>query len=132
MASRRGRVGRQRRDRALERHRRGRLSPAMVLVKPLHSLTFALLHLVRKQLSVVVPPALAATAQGIYGGRRPRHDDRHHDTGIRSTLRRSRPTRVLGHGAASCRCVADRVRDAQGIDQSVGVKSDLVGASIAA
>ena len=71
MASRRGRLGRQRRDRALERHRRGRLLPAMVLVKPLHSLTFALLHLARKQmLCVVVPPALAATAQGIYGGRR--------------------------------------------------------------
>jgi MFS transporter, PPP family, 3-phenylpropionic acid transporter len=38
--------------------------PAMALVKPLHNLTFALLHLARKQLSVVVPPALAATAQG--------------------------------------------------------------------
>jgi PPP family 3-phenylpropionic acid transporter len=37
--------------------------------KPLHGLTFALLHLAYMQmLSVVVPPALAATAQGIYGG----------------------------------------------------------------
>jgi MFS transporter, PPP family, 3-phenylpropionic acid transporter len=43
--------------------------PAMVLVEPLHGLTFALLHLACMQmLSVIVPPALAATAQGIYGG----------------------------------------------------------------
>ena len=43
--------------------------PAMVLVEPLHGLTFALLHLAcMKMLSVVAPPALAATAQGIYGG----------------------------------------------------------------
>jgi MFS transporter, PPP family, 3-phenylpropionic acid transporter len=35
--------------------------PAMVLVEPLHGLTFALLHLACMQmLSVVVPPALAA------------------------------------------------------------------------
>src|SRR3984885_9266954 len=41
----------------------------MVLVEPLHGLTFALLHLACMQmLSVVAPPALAATAQGIYGG----------------------------------------------------------------
>ena len=43
--------------------------PAMALVEPLHGLTFALLHLACMQmLSVVVPPALAATAQAIYGG----------------------------------------------------------------
>ncbi len=43
--------------------------PAMALVEPLHGLTFALLHLACMQmLAVVVPPALAATAQGIYGG----------------------------------------------------------------
>jgi PPP family 3-phenylpropionic acid transporter len=43
--------------------------PAMVLVEPLHGLTFALLHLACMQmLSVVAPSALAATAQGIYGG----------------------------------------------------------------
>ncbi len=43
--------------------------PAMALAEPLHGLTFALLHLACMQmLSVVVPPALAATAQGIYGG----------------------------------------------------------------
>jgi PPP family 3-phenylpropionic acid transporter len=41
----------------------------MALVEPLHGLTFALLHLACMQmLSVIVPPALAATAQGIYGG----------------------------------------------------------------
>jgi hypothetical protein len=39
-----------------------------VLVEPLHGLTFALLHLACMQmLSVIVPPALAATAQAIYG-----------------------------------------------------------------
>jgi MFS transporter, PPP family, 3-phenylpropionic acid transporter len=38
-------------------------------VEPLHGLTFALLHLACMQmLSVVAPTALAATAQGIYGG----------------------------------------------------------------
>jgi len=43
--------------------------PAMALVEPLHGLTFALLHLACMQMvSVVAPPALAATAQGIYGG----------------------------------------------------------------
>ena len=43
--------------------------PAMALVEPLHGLTFALLHLACMQmLYVVAPPALAATAQGIYGG----------------------------------------------------------------
>jgi MFS transporter, PPP family, 3-phenylpropionic acid transporter len=42
--------------------------PAMALVEPLHGLTFALLHLACMQmLSVVVTPALAATAQAIYG-----------------------------------------------------------------
>ena len=38
-------------------------------MEPLHGLTFALFHLACMQmLSAVVPPALAATAQGIYGG----------------------------------------------------------------
>jgi len=42
--------------------------PAMALVEPLHGLTFALLHLACMQmLSVIIPPALAATAQAIYG-----------------------------------------------------------------
>jgi MFS transporter, PPP family, 3-phenylpropionic acid transporter len=42
--------------------------PAMVLVEPLHGLTFALLHLACMQmLSVIIPPPLAATAQAIYG-----------------------------------------------------------------
>ena len=42
--------------------------PAMALVDPLHGLTFALLHLACMQmLAVIVPPALAATAQAIYG-----------------------------------------------------------------
>jgi MFS transporter, PPP family, 3-phenylpropionic acid transporter len=42
--------------------------PAMALVEPLHGLTFALLHLACMQMLSVVAPALAATAQGIYGG----------------------------------------------------------------
>jgi MFS transporter, PPP family, 3-phenylpropionic acid transporter len=42
--------------------------PAMALVEPLHGLTFALLHLsCMRMLSTIVPPALAATAQAIYG-----------------------------------------------------------------
>jgi MFS_1 like family len=42
--------------------------PAMALVEPPHGLTFTLLHLACMQmLSAVVPPALAATAQAIYG-----------------------------------------------------------------
>jgi PPP family 3-phenylpropionic acid transporter len=42
--------------------------PAMTLVEPLHGLTFALLLLACMQmLSVIIPPALAATAQAIYG-----------------------------------------------------------------
>jgi MFS transporter, PPP family, 3-phenylpropionic acid transporter len=42
--------------------------PAMALVEPLHGLTFALLHLACMQmLSAIIPPALAATAQAIYG-----------------------------------------------------------------
>ena len=63
------RPGCQRRDRALERHCcLTAWLPAMALVEPLHGLTFALLHLACMQmLSVVVTPALAATAQGIYG-----------------------------------------------------------------
>ena len=55
--------------------------PAMALVEPVHGLTFALLHLACMQmLSVVVPPAFAATAQGIYGGVAVGTFDRHHDT----------------------------------------------------
>ena len=42
--------------------------PAMVLVEPLHGLTFALLHLACMQmLSVIIPQTLAATAQAVYG-----------------------------------------------------------------
>ena len=89
------------------------------LWRPLHELTFALLHLACMQmLSVVVPPALAATSAGDLWRRRRRHDDRHHDTGGGSTLRRAWPAGVLGHGAALCRCLADRFSDAQDLDQS--------------
>jgi MFS transporter, PPP family, 3-phenylpropionic acid transporter len=68
-AGRRGRPGCQRKDSALSVTAVTAWLPAMALVEPLHGLTFALLHLACMQmLSVVVPPALAATAQGIYGG----------------------------------------------------------------
>ena len=60
--------------------------------------------------------------------RRRRHDDRRHDTGIRPTLRRPRPARVLGHGAALRRCVADRIRDAQELDQCIRTESGPAGA----
>jgi MFS transporter, PPP family, 3-phenylpropionic acid transporter len=64
--------------------------------------------------------------------RRRRHDDRHYDTGIRPTLRRARPARILGHGAALRCCIADRIRDAQDLDQCILVESDLVDASVVA
>jgi hypothetical protein len=38
--------------------------------------------------------------------------------------------RGLGHGAALCRCVADRVCDAQDFDQCIRVEADLAGASV--
>ncbi|WP_407519209.1 MFS transporter [Methylobacterium oryzisoli] len=42
--------------------------PALVLVQALHGLTFALLHLAAMRLlAATVPPALAATAQTLYG-----------------------------------------------------------------
>jgi MFS transporter, PPP family, 3-phenylpropionic acid transporter len=41
---------------------------AMALIEPLHGLSFALLHLAcMRLLGQIVPPALAATAQAIYG-----------------------------------------------------------------
>ena len=101
--------------------------PAMVLVEPLHGLTFALLHLACMQmLSVVAPPALAATAQGIYGGVAVGTMTAVYDPGIRPTLRRARPARILGHGAALCRCVAGRVRDARDFDQCTWVEADRI------
>jgi MFS transporter, PPP family, 3-phenylpropionic acid transporter len=42
--------------------------PALVLIQPLHGLTFALLHLAcMRLLSQIVPPGLAATALTLYG-----------------------------------------------------------------
>ncbi len=42
--------------------------PAMLLMEPLHGLTFALLHLACLEvIAKTVPPALAATAQALYG-----------------------------------------------------------------
>ena len=64
--------------------------------------------------------------------RRRRHDDRHNDIGVRSALRRARPARVLGHGAALRRCVADRVRDARDLDQCLRVETDPAGTSLVA
>jgi MFS transporter, PPP family, 3-phenylpropionic acid transporter len=106
--------------------------PAMALVEPLHGLTFALLHLACMQmLSVIVPPALAATAQAIYGTVA---------VGVMSAILAlvSGPlygafgARVLGHGAALCRCPADRLRDAQNLDRCIRVEADPADASIVA
>jgi hypothetical protein len=95
---------------------------------PLHGLTFALLHLACMQmLSVVVPPALAVTAQGIYGGVAVGTMTAIMTLVSGLPLRRARPARVLGHGAALRRRVADRVRDAQDLNQSIGVESDPSG-----
>jgi hypothetical protein len=104
--------------------------PAMVLVEPLHGLTFALMHLACMQmLSVVAPPALAATAQGNYGGVA---------VGTMTAIMTlvagplyGSPARVLGHGAALRCCVADRVRDARDLNQCGRVRTYPAGASVA-
>ena len=107
--------------------------PAMALVEPLHGLTFALLHLACMQmLSVVVPPALAATAQGIYGG-------------VAVGTMTAIMTLVSGplYGALGPRafwvmallcagCVADRIRHAQDLDQCIRVEADSTGSLIVA
>jgi MFS_1 like family len=103
----------------------------MALVEPLHGLTFALLHLACMQmLSVVVSPALAATAQAIYGGVA---------VGTMTAIvtlvsgplyGALGPRAFLGHGATLRRCIADRVCDAQDLDQSIGVEFDPVGTSV--
>ena len=98
--------------------------PAMVLVEPLHGLTFALLHLACMQmLSVVVPPALAATAQAIYGAVAVGTMTAIM-TLVSGPLYGAFGPRVLVHGAALRRCIADCVCDAQDLDQCIRVKSD--------
>jgi hypothetical protein len=99
--------------------------PAMALVEPLHGLTFALLHLAcMPMLSVVVPPALAATAQGIYGGVAVGTMTAIMTLASGRPLRRAWPARVLGHGSALRRCFADRVRDAQDSNQCIRIEAD--------
>ena len=86
-------------------------------------MTFALLHLPLHADAVCGCPArnLAATAQGIYGGVA---------VGTMTAIITlvSGPlyealglARVLGHGAALCGCVADRVRDARDPDPCIRV-----------
>jgi PPP family 3-phenylpropionic acid transporter len=42
--------------------------PALVMIQPLHGLTFALLHLAcMRRLAEIVPPQLSATALTLYG-----------------------------------------------------------------
>jgi hypothetical protein len=82
-------------------------------------------------LSVVVPPALAATAQGKYGGVAVGTMTAIM-TWYRPALRRARPTRVLGHGSALRCCVADRVWDARDLNQCIRVEADIVDASVVA
>ena len=100
--------------------------PAMVLVEPLHGLTFALLHLACMQmLFLIIPPALAATAQAIYG---------RVAVGAMSAILTlaSGPlygafgARVLGHGPTLCGCVADRIRLAENLDQCVWVEGSAL------
>ena len=98
--------------------------PAMVVVEPVHGLTFALLHLAPMQmLSVMIPPVLAATAPAIYGtvavGAMSAILSR-----VSGSLYLAFGARVLGHGATLCRCVADRIRHARNLDQCIRVESD--------
>jgi hypothetical protein len=80
---------------------------------------------------VVVPPALAATAQGIYGGVAVGTMTAIM-TLVSGPLYGALGPRVLGHGATLCGCVADRVRDARDPDQCIRVSSDPAGASVVA
>jgi hypothetical protein len=77
-----------------------------------------------QMLSVVVPPALAVTAQGIYGGVAVGTMTAIMTLVSGLPLRRARPARVLGHGPALRRCVAHRVRDAQHFNRCIRIEAD--------
>jgi MFS family permease len=132
-ASRRGRAGCQRGNGPLERHRCHRLAPgngargtaAWSDIRPVAPCLHA-------DAVCDYPAGPRCDRTGDIRRRRGRYDDRHNYTGVRSTLRGARPARVLGHGAALCRCVADRVCDAQDLDQCIRVECDLVGTSVVA
>jgi hypothetical protein len=90
------------------------------------------LHLACMQmLSVVAPPALAATAQGIYGGVAVGTMTAIM-TLVSGPLYGAFGPGVLVHGAALRGCVADRIHDAQDLDSFKRVRSDLAGASVVA
>ena len=126
-------LGGQRRNSPLERHRCHRLAPgdgargtaAWPHIRPVASGLHA-------DAVCGCPAGPGCDSPGYIRRHRCRYDDRHYDTSVRPTLRRARPARVLGHGAALCGCVADRVRDAQDLDQCVRVESDPAGASVVA
>jgi hypothetical protein len=104
----------------------------MVLVEPLHGLTFALLLRACMQiLFVIIPRALAATAQAIYGAVAVGAMSAFLSL-VSGPLYGAFGARVLGHGAALCGCVADRVCDAQGVDQCIRVESNPTDTSVVA
>ena len=92
----------------------------LAMVQPLHGFTFALLHLACMQIiTATVPPALAGTAQAVYGligvgGATAAADDL-----FRMALWALRSGRILGHGASLQSCfsrypdVAKRARGAR-------------------
>ena len=107
--------------------------PAMALVEPLHGLTFALLHLACMQMLVCgCSPGPGRDSTGYLRRRRRRYDDRYNDTRVRPALWRVRPAGVLVHGAALRGCVADRVRDAQDLDECIWIEAYPAGASVVA
>ena len=71
---------------------------ALVLIQPLHGVTFALLHLAcMRILATSVPPELAATAQAIYGTVGIGAATATADVGIRLAVLRARRDGLLGH-----------------------------------
>jgi hypothetical protein len=130
-ASRRGRAGCQRRNGPLERHRCYRLAPgdgprgtaAWPHIRPVAPCLHA-------DAVCDCPAGAGCDSPGDIRRRLGRCDDRHNYIGVRSALRRARRARVLGHGAAVCRCIADRVRDARDLDQCLRVETDPAGISL--
>ena len=132
-ASRLGRAGCQRGNSPLERHRCHRLAPGdgargTAAWSDIRAVTSRL----HADAVCGCPAGPGCDSPGYIRRRRGRHDDRRHDTGVRSALWRPWPACVLGHGVALCGCVADHVCDAQDLDQSIRVEADSTGSLIVA